>query len=375
MAKRMVFMLAVVVLLLTTLGFFKYRQIETAVHAAAGFQPPPEAVTTIIAQREQWPSAMNVIGSVEAVQGVTVAADLPGTVAKINFDSGKAVHEGDVLVELDTRQERAQLAALEAQRDLARINYGRNEELAKQGVISRQDYDKASADQRQTEANVAEIRATIERKTIRAPFSGVLGIRKVNLGQYLAAGAAIVPLQSLNPIYVDFGVPQQESAKVHVGNTLQVVSEDLGGRQFNGRVSALDSLVDQTTRNIQVQATLPNPDGKLKPGMFVQVQFGVGTPRDVVTLPASAISYAPYGDSVFVISDLKDPKGQTYRGVRQQFVKVDGSRGDQVAVVSGVNPGDEVVTSGVFKLRNGAAVTINNKVQPENNPAPNPADS
>ena len=242
-------------------------------------------------------------------------------------------------------------------------------------MISRQDYDRAIADHKQTEANVAETKATIERKTIRAPFSGVLGIRKVNLGQYLAAGAAIVPLQSLNPIYVDFGVPQQESAKVRVGSSLQVVSEDLGGRQFNGRVTALDSIVDQTTRNIQVQATLPNPDGKLKPGMFVQVEFGVGTARDVVTLPASAISYAPYGDSVFVITDLKDPKGQTYRGVRQQFVKVDGSRGDQVAVVSGLKPGDEVVTSGVFKLRNGAAVTINNKVQPENSPAPNPADS
>jgi membrane fusion protein (multidrug efflux system) len=349
--------------------------VDTAVHAAANFQPPPEAVTSIVAKQEHWPATMIVIGTMEAVQGVTVSADLPGVVAKINFQSGQFVNKGDVLVELDTRQEVSQLAALEAQRDLAKINYDRSQELNKQGVISRQEYDRAIADHKQTEANVAETQATIERKTIRAPFSGVLGIRKVNLGQYLAAGAAIVPLQSLNPIYVDFGVPQQESAKVRVGSTLQVVSEDLGGRQFNGRVTALDSLVDQTTRNIQVQATLPNPDGKLKPGMFVQVQFGVGTARDVVTLPASAISYAPYGDSVFVISEIKDPKGQTYKGVRQQFVKVDGSRGDQVAVVSGINPGDEVVTSGVFKLRNGAAVTINNKVQPENNPAPNPADS
>jgi len=368
-------MLAVVAAVIAGLGFMKYRQVETAVHAAANFQPPPEAVTSIVAKQEHWPATMSVIGTMEAVQGVTVSADLPGVVAKINFQSGQFVNKGDVLVELDTRQEVSQLAALEAQRDLAKINYDRSQELNKQGVISRQEYDRAIADHKQTEANVAETQATIERKTIRAPFSGVLGIRKVNLGQYLAAGAAIVPLQSLNPIYVDFGVPQQESAKVRVGSTLQVVSEDLGGRQFNGRVTALDSLVDQTTRNIQVQATLPNPDGKLKPGMFVQVQFGVGTARDVVTLPASAISYAPYGDSVFVISEIKDPKGQTYKGVRQQFVKVDGSRGDQVAVVSGINPGDEVVTSGVFKLRNGAAVTINNKVQPENNPAPNPADS
>ena len=375
MVRRMLLMLAVVAAVIAGLGFMKYRQVETAVHAAANFAPPPEAVTSIVAKQEHWPATMSVIGTMEAVQGVTVSADLPGVVAKINFQSGQFVNKGDVLVELDTRQEVSQLAALEAQRDLAKINFDRSQELSKQGVISRQDYDRAIADHKQTDANVAETKATIERKTIRAPFSGVLGIRKVNLGQYLAAGAPIVPLQALNPIYVDFGVPQQESAKVRVGSTLQVVAEDLGGRQFSGRVTALDSLVDQTTRNIQVQATLPNPDGKLKPGMFVQVQFGIGTARDVVTLPASAISYAPYGDSVFVISDLKDPKGQTYRGVRQQFVKLDGSRGDQVAVVSGVTPGDEVVTSGVFKLRNGAAVTVNNKVQPENNPAPKPADS
>jgi membrane fusion protein, multidrug efflux system len=375
MVRRMLLMLAVVAAVIAGLGFMKYRQVETAVHAAASFAPPPEAVTSIVAKSEHWPATMDVIGTMEAVQGVTVSADLPGVVAKINFESGQFVNKGDVLVDLDTRQEVSQLAALEAQRDLAKINFDRAQELSKQGVISRQDYDRAIADHKQTDANVAETKATIERKTIRAPFSGVLGIRKVNLGQYLAAGAAIVPLQSLNPIYVDFGVPQQESAKVRVGGTLQVVSEDLGGRQFAGRVTALDSIVDQTTRNIQVQATLPNPDGKLKPGMFVQVRFGVGAARDVVTLPASAISYAPYGNSVFVITDMKDPKGQTYRGVRQTFVKVDGSRGDQVAVVSGVRPGDEVVTSGVFKLRNGAAVTVNNKVQPENNPAPKPADS
>jgi membrane fusion protein (multidrug efflux system) len=318
---------------------------------------------------------MSVIGTMEAVQGVTVSADLPGTVARIAFDSGQTVQKGDVIVELDTRQERAQLAALEAQRDLAKINYGRTQELVKEGVISKQDYDQATAQQRQTEANVAEIKATIERKTIRAPFTGVLGIRKVNLGQYLAAGNPIVPLQALNPIYVDFGVPQQAANQVRVGRTLHVTSEDIAGQTFAGRVNALDSIVDETTRNIQVQATLPNPQGKLKPGMFVQVEVGYGVNKEAITLPASAISYAPYGDSVFIISEMKDPKGQTYKGVRQQFVKIDGSRGDQVAVVSGVNPGDEVVTSGVFKLRNGAAVNVNNKVQPGDNPAPKPQDS
>jgi membrane fusion protein, multidrug efflux system len=375
MAKRMILMLSVTVLLLTALGFVKYRQVETAVHAAQSFAPPPEAVTSVVARQELWPATMSVIGTMEAVQGVTVSADLPGTVAKIDFESGQYIHEGDVIVELDTRQERAQLAALEAQRDLAKLTYGRTEQLVKEGVISKADYDQATAQQRSTAANVAEIKATIERKTIRAPFSGVLGIRKVNLGQYLAAGNQIVVLQSLNPIYVNFGVPQQAGPQVHVGRDLRVTSEDYAGQVFNGRVSALDSIVDETTRNVQVQATLPNPQGKLKPGMFVQVELGYGKSRDAITLPASAISYAPYGDSVFIITDLKDPKGQTYRGVRQQFVKVDGSRGDQVAIVSGVKPGDEVVTSGVFKLRNGAAVKVNNKVQPGDNPAPKPQDS
>ena len=208
----------------------------------------------------------------EAVHGVMISADLPGTVAKINFDSGKSVREGDVLIELDTRQERAQLAALEAQRDLAKINFGRTEQLVKEGVISKAEYDQATAQQKSTEANVGEIRATIARKTIRAPFSGVLGIRKVNLGQYLSAGSAVVQLQSLNPIYVNFGLPQQALGQVRVGRSLKVTSEDLVGKTFTGRVTALDSVVDETTRNVQVQATLANPEGKLHPGMFVQVE-------------------------------------------------------------------------------------------------------
>jgi len=375
MAKRMILMLAVVITLLAGLGFVKYRQIQAAVAQNGNFQPPPEPVTTIVAQRENWPSTLNIIGTAEAIQGVTVSADLPGTVARINFESGKAVHTGDVLVELDTRQERAQLAAAEAQRDLAGINFGRTQELVKQGVMARTEYDNMSAQQKATEAQVGEIRATIERKTIRAPFSGILGIRQINLGQYLAAGQAIVPLQAINPIYVNFGVPQQTSAQLLGGRTVRVTSDDSPGAGFTGRVTAVDSVINEATRNIQVQATLSNPQGKLRPGMFVQVELGVGANRQVITLPASAINYAPYGDSVFVVGELKDPKGKTYLGVRQQFVKVGGSRGDQIAIVSGLNPGDEVVSSGVFKLRNGAAVKVNNKVQPPNNPKPKPEDS
>jgi membrane fusion protein, multidrug efflux system len=374
MAKRMILMLGAVVVLLGGLGFIKFKQIQSAVQASA-FQPPPEAVTSIVAHREQWPATLNVIGTMEAVHGVTVSADLPGQVERVDFESGKSVHVGDVLVELDTRQERAQLASLEAQRDLARVSFDRAQQLVDEGVISRVEYDQATSQRKATEANVAEIKATIERKTIHAPFSGILGIRQVNLGQYLSAGQAIVSLQALSPIYVNFGVPQQTLSQMVIGHAVHVAKEDLPNAAFSGRVTAVDSVVNEATRNIQIQATLSNPDGKLRPGMFVQVEVPLGAARSVIALPASAINYAPYGDSVFVISDLKDPSGKTYRGVQQQFVKVEGSHGDQVAIISGINPGDEVVTSGVFKLRNGAAVQVNNKVQPGNNPAPKPEDS
>src|SRR5438270_9912218 len=375
MAKRMILMLVVMLGLLSSLGFYKFRQISSAVQAASHFQPPPEAVTSIVAHQETWPATMGVIGTMEAVHGVTVSADLPGTVDKILFESGQYVHEGDVLVELDMRQERAQLAALEAQRDLARANFSRMKQLLDAGVISRSDFDASVAQQKQTEANVAETKATIERKTIHAPFSGILGIRQINLGQYLAAGAAIVSLQALNPIYVNFGVPQQQSPLVTAGRTLRLTSDDVPGVEFKGRVTAIDSVVNEATRNLQVQATLPNPGGKLRPGMFVQVQLGLGSSQSVIPLPASAINYAPYGDSVFVVTDLKDPKGKSYRGVRQQFVKVQGSRCYQVGEISSVNPGEEIVSSGVFKLRNGAAVQVNNSVKPPDNPQPKPQDS
>ena len=375
MLKRMFFMLAVVLVMVAGLGFVKYRQIQTAIAQGSSFAPPPDAVTTVVARSETWPSTLNVIGTTAAIQGVTVSADLPGAVDKIHFESGQAVQAGDVLVELDTRQERAQMAAAESDRDLARINYQRDQELVKEGVVPKTQFDNSFAQQKSTEAKVGEIKAMIDRKTIKAPFTGILGIRQINLGQYLAAGQSIVSLQALNPIYVNFGVPQQQSSLVKIGRTLQLTSDDVPGVEFAGRVTALDSVVNEATRNIQVQATLPNPGGKLRPGMFVQVELRMGASRNVISLPASAINYAPYGDSVFVVADLKDPKGKSYRGVRQQFVKVEGSRGDQVAVVSGLNAGDEVVSSGVFKLRNGAAVQVNNKVQPPNNPKPKPEDS
>ncbi len=375
MAKRMILMLTVTAVLVAALGFVKFLQIQEAAGQAAAFQPPPETVTTILAQQEEWPTTLSAIGTMTAVQGVTVSADLPGIVERIAFESGTWVREGDVLVQLDTQQEQAQLAAAEAERDLANLNFDRMQGLVNEGAISRAEYDQAAAEQKRTEARVGEIRATIARKTIRAPFSGLLGIRQVNLGQYLSGGDAVVPLQSLHPIYVDFGVPQQEASQVRIGRTVRISTGDLAGEGFTGRITAVNPIVDEATRNVQIQATLANPHGTFRPGMFVQAEVMLDATRSVVTLPASAISYAPYGDSVFVVTDLKDPDGQTYRGVRQQFVKLEGTRGDQIAVVAGLQPREEVVTSGAFKLRNGAAVLVNNEIQPANERAPTPEDN
>jgi membrane fusion protein (multidrug efflux system) len=375
MVKRLIVTLGVILVFAGALGFVKFRQIQTAMAQAASFQPPPDAVTTVIAHEERWPASLNAIGTVAAVQGVTVSADLPGIVDRIAFESGATVKAGDVLVQLDTRQEQAQLAAAEAQRDLTRLNYDRMQALIGEDAVSRAEYDRAAAEHKQAEARIGEIRAVIERKTIRAPFSGLLGIRQVNLGQYLAGGDPVVPLQSLNPIYVNFGVPQQAAATLGSGRRVRVTASDAGGLDATGRVTAVNAVVDETTRNVQVQATLANPEYKLRPGMFVQTQLLLGTTQAVTALPASAISYAPYGNSVFVVTDLKTPEGRAYRGVRQHVVKLGEARGDQVAVLSGLKPGDEVVTSGVFKLRNGSAVTVNNTVQPSNSPAPKPEDS
>jgi membrane fusion protein (multidrug efflux system) len=366
----MILMVVVMIAIIAGLGFVKFKQFQAMAEQFAAMQPPPDAVTTIVAAEEQWPSTLNAIGTVAAVQGVTVSADLPGVVDRIAFDSGKSVQRGDVLVQLDTRQEQAQLAGAESQLQLARLNHDRMKGLVQQDAVSRAEYDTAAAALQQAEARLSEIRATIERKTIRAPFSGVLGIRQVNLGQYLTGGAAVVPLQSLDPIYVNFAVPQQDVAQMRIGRTIDITSSEPDSGEFTGRITAIDSIIDQATRNVQVQATLPNRGGKLRPGMFVQTEVNLGAPQRVIALPASAINYAPYGDSVFIVSDMKNEQGHPYRGVRQQVVKLGPARGDQIAVLSGIKPGEEVVTSGVFKLRNGAPIQVNNSVQPANSATP-----
>ena len=375
MLKRMVLMLLVMAGFLGGVGFLKFRQAQGAIAQSSSFQPPPEAVTTIVTAREEWEQTITAIGTVTPVNGVTLSADLPGVVEAIDFESGRQVKAGSVLVRLDTRQEKAQLAAAEAQRDLARLNFERANGLRAQGVVSQADYDTARAGLDWAEASVGEIRAAIDRKTIRAPFAGVLGIRQVHLGQYLSGGAPIVALQSLDPIHVDFGLPQQDLARLQIGGRVRVAMDGPPGAAFDGTITAVDSVVDAATRNVQVQATLDNADHRLRPGMFVRAEVLLPAKTPVIAVPTSAILYAPYGDSVFVVESIKGPDGQEYLGVRQQVVKLGSARGDQIAVLSGLAPGDQVVTSGVFKLRNGSAVLVNNEVQPGNSPSPRPEES
>lgn len=375
MRKRMIIMSVSLVAVVGALGLVKFLQIREAIAEGAAFRMPPEAVTTIVAGEDEWQSTLKAIGTVTAVKGVMVSADLPGVVTSVTFDSGKRVRAGEVLVTLDTRQERAQLAAAGAQVKLTRMNLERMTGLRKKGVVSQAEYDRADAEFKQAEAQAEEIRATIQRKTIRAPFSGVLGIRKVNLGQYLQDGDPVVPLQSLDPVYVNFAVPQQTLSDLRQGAEVDVALDGVSGTAGTGTITAVNSVVDEATRNVQVQATLANSEGTFKAGMFVEVQVMTGRSQPVVALPASAISYAPYGDSVFIVEDMKGPDGAAYRGVRQQFVKRGPSRGDQIAIIEGLHPGDEVVTSGVFKLRSGAAVQVHNEIQPGNDPQPEPEDS
>lgn len=375
MNKRMFQMLAAVLAFIAIIGFFKFQQIQTAIAAGKSYSPPPEAVTTVVASPQGWVDALDAVGSVAPVQGVTLSADLPGVVERITFESGSPVKEGQALVHLDARQERAQLASAEARRDLAKTNLERSKSLLERQLVPQSEYDQVAALFRQAEAQVAEVKAAIDRKVIRAPFSGVAGIRQVNLGQYVSSGDPIVPLQSLDPVYVDFAVPQQQVGSLHRGQAVSVAA-DSGARPLGaGRITAVNPVADDATRNVRVQATFANPHRRLRPGMYVTVRVDLGSRTRVVALPATAINYAPYGNSVFIVEDLKGPDGKPYRGVRQQFVKLGGARGDLVAVTSGVEPGQVVVTSGVFKLRTGAAVKLDSTTTVPASGAPRPEDS
>jgi len=358
-------------------GFVKFTQIQGFIKLAksGAFEPPPTAVTTDVAKQSEWQPALESVGTVTAVNGVTVSTDLAGIVRQIAFESGSKVRAGDLLVHLDTTQEEAQLRQAEAQRDWSAVSLKRDKDLVEKHAISQSDYDNAEAVYRQGQASVDQFNALIARKTLRAPFDGVAGIRQVNLGQYLKEGDPVVTLQAFDPIYVDFSLPQQDLSKITVGGLVRLQVDAFGDRTFDGKITAINSLVDQATRNVQIQATFANTDLRLRPGMFAKVSVIMSEKQNVVAIPATAIHYAPYGDSIFIVSEMKDQQGKEYKGVKEQFIKIGQSRGDMIAVVSGLKPGEEVVTSGVFRLKSGARVTVNNQIKPDSDLAPNPSDS
>ncbi len=376
MTKKILITLAGLLLLIGALAGVKLLQFKTMFAAGADFAPPPETVTTSEVRQDRWQPTLNAIGSVAAVQGVTLSAEEAGTVRRIAFESGATVRAGQLLVEFDVEVEQAQLRSAEATAELARANLARARELRPKNLMSQADLDAANAQAKQAEAQIDNYRAVIAKKTLYAPFAGRTGIRQINLGQFLNVGDPIVSLQSLDPVYVDFALPQQRLAQLKVGMTVQVATDAFPGQQFTGELSAINPEVELATRNVRLRATLANPQGLLRPGMFVTVAAELPETEPVLMIPATAVLYAPYGDSVFVVEEKKDEKtGVTGKVLNQRFVHLGRTRGDFVVVTSGLEADQTIVTTGVFKLRNGMSVVVDNKLAPDFQFAPRPANS
>ncbi|MGA9476899.1 MAG: efflux RND transporter periplasmic adaptor subunit [Desulfobacterales bacterium] len=376
MIKRIIITIVGLMVVVGILGGIKGLQIERMIARGKQFSPPPEPVTTAVAREEAWETLLTAVGSLEAVQGVIVTAELSGKVERIGFEPGTKVKTGELLVQQGISAENAQLRAAEASLTLAKIDLDRKSKLLAQKTISRSEYDNAEAQFKGAAAQADNIRAAIKKKTIRAPFDGRLGIRLVNIGQVLKEGDAIVSLQSIDPIFVNFSLPQQQLAQVNSGLTVQVTTDALPGQVVDGKITAINPQVDAATRNIQMQATVANPEERLRPGMFVNVAVVLPARQNVLAIPATAVLYAPYGDSVFVVEEKKEEKnGQPGQAVRQKFVRLGDKKGDYVAIVSGLEEGDTVVSTGVFKLRNGQSVVVDNAVKPEFKLNPKPEES
>lgn len=375
MRKRMIIMLVLTGLVLAAIfGFQAFKSVMIAKFMAT-LSNPPQTISTTTASSQEWRSQLEAVGSIRAVNGANLSAQVAGIVSAVHFESGADAKKGDLLLELLAEDDKARLEALKATADLARITFDRDSVLVKTNAVSQQTVDTDKGNLRNAEALVAQQQALVDYKSITAPFSGRLGIRQVDLGQYLAAGTTIVTLQQLDPIYVDFYLPQQALAQIKVGQDVTGKIDTFPGKTFVGKVAAVNSLVDTTTRNVQVRATMENHENLLLPGMFATVDIDTSTPQKYVTLPQTAIAYNSYGNIVYLVDDKgKDEKDQPKLVARQTFVTTGATRGDQVAVLTGVKDGDVVVTAGQVKLHNGSPVIVNNTIQPPNDPNPKPVD-
>ncbi|PYJ03704.1 MAG: efflux transporter periplasmic adaptor subunit [Verrucomicrobia bacterium] len=335
---------------------------------------PATTVTSAEVKEQDWAPTLSSVGSVSAVQGAVISAELAGIVSEISFENGAEAKKGDVLMKLDTSQEEALLRSAAAEAQLARTDLERSRDLAMKKVVSSAELDSAQSKFTRLNAVVDQMRSNIAKKTVIAPFDGQLGIRQVNVGQMINAGQQVIALTSLDSVYVDFALPEQHLSKLTKDLEVRVRVDALPGRAFKGKLTAINSMLDPVTRNVPLQATLQNPDHALHPGMFAKVDVVLPVKESVLAIPATAISYAPYGDSVFVIEKKKDAKsGRESQVLRQQFVRTGETRGDFVTVTNGLKAGEVIVSSGVFKLRNGMEVTINNQLAPKPEISPSPA--
>jgi membrane fusion protein (multidrug efflux system) len=350
----------------------KAGQIVTMVKAGEAMVPPPEAVTAAEVREDAWERTRPAIGTLVASRAVTVGAELGGTVRQIGFESGANVRRGDLLVKLDTSAEEAQLAAAQADASLARLSLQRARKLRQGEANAPADLDAAEARGTAAEATVRQLEATIAKKTIRAPFDGRVAIRQVELGQVVSPGTALASLQSVTPIHVDFWLPQQALADLRSGEKVQLRTDIFKDTQWDGEITTINPEVDVATRNVRVRATVPNRDGRLRPGMFANVTVVSGDEDRVLAIPATAVIYAPYGDSVFSLEAGKDKAGRPATIAKQKFVRLGERRGDLVAVTDGLRPGERIVSTGAFKLRNGVAVVTSDRLAPDARLAPTP---
>jgi membrane fusion protein (multidrug efflux system) len=371
---RMVVMLVLVVGVFAGLGGMKYLQIKEALSRMG--PPPPATVSTTIAAFEDWQPQLEAVGSLRAVNGADLAFEVPGIVEELHFNSGDEVQAGAVLIKLRDDEDVSKLHSLQAVADLANITFERDMKQIGAQTVSQATVDADKSKLMAARANIAEQQALIDKKVIHAPFDGRLGIRAVDLGQYLAAGTTVVTLQSLDPIFLDFFLPQQALDQIRIGQAVNAKVDTYPGQLFAGEISAIEPKVDSASRNVRVRAALKNSDHKLLPGMYATVDIATGDPQRFVTLPQTAITFNAYGNTVYIVDKGgAGADGQPQLTVRQSFVKTGETRGDQIAVLDGVKEGETVVTAGQLKLRNGAAVAVNNAVQPsaDANPAPAPA--
>jgi membrane fusion protein (multidrug efflux system) len=379
-AKGKVWIAAIIGLLVVVIALVgvKVGQIRAMIQGGRSFVPPPESVTSVKVAAATWQSRRAAIGTLIAVHDVTLGAELPGLIREVDFDSGRAVKRGAVLVRLDTTNEEAQLTAAVADAELAKTTLERARALRKGGANTPADLEAAEARAKQTQAIAANIQATIAKKTIRAPFDGRVAMKQVERGQVVAPGTPVATLQSVDPMYAEFSLPQQALADLKTGQTAVMRVDSYPGKKWQGAISTVNSEVDPVTRNVRVRATFPNKEGILRPGLFVNVEVSASDQREVLVIPATAVVYAPYGDSVFVLDEKKDDQktnGDSPALIAQpRFVRLGDRRGDLVAVVSGLREGETVVSNGAFKLRKGVHVLVNNALAPAVELDPNPTD-